>query len=97
MWIVFLVTRVIASDALMPHQQTLNGQEIMMFEPDVVASGLGVEEGIPRAAPALGLGLELELGPVVVGYNTHGLLVYSYMGLAEHHLDRRAFLLVDVQ
>lgn len=83
----------------MPRQQTINGQEIMMSEPDVVASGPGVEGGIPRAAPALGLGLELELelGPVVVVYNTHGLLVYSNMGLAEHLLDRQAFLLVDVQ
>jgi len=66
----------------------------MMSEPDVVASGLGVEGGIPRAAPALELELELELGPVVA-YN-NGLLAYSYMGLAEH-LDQRAFLLVDVQ
>ena len=82
----------------MPRQQTINGQEIMMSEPDVVASGPGVEGGILRA-PALGLELELELGlgPVVVAYNTHGLLVYSNMGLAEHLPDRQAFLLVDVQ
>jgi len=65
----------------------------MTSEPDVVASGLGVEEGILRAVPGLGPQLEL----VAVAYiDTHELRACPYTGCAVHP-GRRAFLLADVQ